>query len=40
MLGVSGLLLVAIVIELASTPVLARTDGFRDPGWTLVVVAG
>jgi small multidrug resistance pump len=40
MLGVAGLLLVAIVIEVASTSLLPRTDGFRDPGWTLVVVAG
>jgi len=35
-----GLLVVAIAIEVASTAALPRTDGFRDPGWAAVVVAG
>jgi small multidrug resistance pump len=35
-----GLLLVAITIEVAATSALGRTDGFRHPGWTPVVLAG
>ena len=35
-----ALLVVAIVIEVASTAALPRTDGFRDPFWAVVVVAG
>ena len=34
------LLLAAIGIEVAATSVLPRSQGFRDPGWTLVVIAG
>jgi small multidrug resistance pump len=34
------LLLSAIGIEVATTSTLPRTDGFRNPGWTLVVIAG
>lgn len=40
MLGPVGLLLVAIVVEVASTSALPRTDGFRHPGWSLAVIAG
>lgn len=34
------LLLAAIGVEVASTASLPRTQGFRDPGWTVVVMAG
>jgi small multidrug resistance pump len=33
-------LAVAIVIEVASTAALPRTDGFRDPFWAVIVVTG
>ncbi len=36
----AGLLVIAIVIEVASTAALPRTDGFRDPFWAVVVVCG
>jgi small multidrug resistance pump len=35
-----GLLMVAIVTEVAATTALPRADGFRDPAWTGFVVAG
>ena len=35
-----ALLVAAIAIEVASTAALPRTDGFRDPFWALIVVAG
>ena len=35
-----GILLAAIAAEVAATTVLGRTDGFRDPLWTALVVAG
>lgn len=35
-----GLLVMAVAIEVASTAALPRTDGFRDPLWAVVVVAG
>lgn len=35
-----GLLLVAITVEVAATSALGRTDGFRHPGWTSLVLAG
>lgn len=34
------MLFVAIVLEVASTAALPRTDGFRVPGWTAVVLVG
>jgi small multidrug resistance pump len=34
------LLVVAIAIEVASTALLPRTEGFRNPAWTVGVVAG
>ncbi|MBM7507310.1 small multidrug resistance pump [Nocardioides salarius] len=34
------LLAAAIVVEVAATATLPRTDGFTRPGWTAVVVAG
>jgi small multidrug resistance pump len=34
------LLVVAIGIEVASTAALPRADGFRDPVWAVIVVAG
>lgn len=40
MFGSAGLLLVAIAVEVASTSALARTEGFRHPAWTPLVVAG
>jgi small multidrug resistance pump len=39
-LGAWALLLSAIVVEVASTAALPRTDGFRDPLWTALVVGG
>ena len=35
-----ALLVVAVAIEVASTAALPRTDGFHDPFWAAVVVAG
>lgn len=35
-----GLLLGAIAVEVAATAALPRTGGFRDPGWTALVVLG
>lgn len=35
-----GLLFLAITIEVGSTAALPRTEGFRDPFWAAVVVAG
>lgn len=37
---VALLLAAAIVVEVAATATLPRTDGFTRPGWTAVVVAG
>lgn len=34
------LLLVAIGIEVVATSLLPKADGFRNPGWTLAVMAG
>ena len=34
------MLLVAIVVEVVATSALPRTDGFRQPSWTVAVVAG
>ena len=34
------LLLAAIAIEVIATSLLPKADGFRDPGWTLTVMAG
>jgi len=35
-----GLLLAAIATEVAATSALGRTDGFRDPVWSGLVIAG
>jgi small multidrug resistance pump len=35
-----GLLLAAIALEVAATSALGRTEGFRDPMWTSLVVVG
>jgi small multidrug resistance pump len=35
-----ALLIAAIVVEVASTATLPRSDGFRHPGWTAAVLAG
>jgi small multidrug resistance pump len=40
MVGAMVLLLVAIGIEVVATSLLPKADGFRDPGWTLAVMAG
>src|SRR5690348_1108946 len=40
MLTAFGLLLVAICTEVVSTAMLGRTDGFRAPGWSVMVLAG
>lgn len=34
------LLLAAIGIEVSASAALSRTDGFRDPLWTVLVVSG
>ena len=35
-----GLLLAAIATEVAATSALGRTEGFRDPLWSGLVIAG
>jgi small multidrug resistance pump len=40
MLGAFALLLVAIATEVAATVALPRTQAFRDPGWSALVLAG
>ncbi len=40
MWGAWLLLTAAIGVEVASTAALPRTQGFRDPGWTVAVMAG
>ena len=35
-----GLLLVAILTEVAATSALPRAEGFRDPLWTTLVLGG
>ena len=40
MFGAWALLLSAIVVEVGATAALPRTHSFRDPSWTLVVLAG
>ena len=40
MLGAWLLLLAAIAVEVAATSALPRSHGFRDPGWTAVVLGG
>jgi small multidrug resistance pump len=40
MLIATALLMVAIATEVAATAALPRADGFTNPGWTAVVVAG
>ena len=35
-----GVLLVAILSEVAATAALPRAEGFRDPGWTVFVLGG
>jgi small multidrug resistance pump len=35
-----GLLLAAILTEVAATTALPRTNGFRDPGWSALVIGG
>jgi small multidrug resistance pump len=35
-----GLLLAAIAAEVAATSALARTEGFRDPLWSGLVIGG
>jgi len=35
-----GLLLSAIGVEVAATAALPRTDGFRNPWWTALVLTG
>ncbi|QFR01632.1 multidrug efflux SMR transporter [Streptomyces phaeolivaceus] len=35
-----GLLVAAILVEVAATTNLARTDGFRDPLWSVAVLSG
>lgn len=40
MLGAWLLLAAAIVIEVAATSLLPRSQGFRHPGWTALVMGG
>ena len=40
MWGALGLLVVAIATEVAATSHLQRTEGFRNPGWSALVIAG
>ena len=40
MSGAFGLLMVAIATEVAATASLSRTEGFRNPMWTTLVVGG
>lgn len=40
MVGAWLLLVAAITVEVGSTAALSRTHGFRDPGWTALVLAG
>lgn len=40
MFAAFGLLLAAIVIEVAATSALPRTEGFRDPWWSGLVISG
>jgi len=40
MLAAFGLLLVAIALEVLATSALPRTEGFRDPLWSGLVVGG
>jgi small multidrug resistance pump len=40
MLGAWTLLVSAISVEVASTAVMPRTQGFRNPAWTALVLAG
>ncbi|MCW2866863.1 MAG: multidrug efflux transporter [Marmoricola sp.] len=35
-----GLLMLAITAEVGATAALPRTQGFREPGWTALVLAG
>ena len=40
MFGAFGLLLAAIATEVAATSALPRANGFRDPVWSGLVIAG
>jgi small multidrug resistance pump len=40
MFGAVVLLMTAIGVEVAATAVLPRAQGFTDPGWSAVVLAG
>ena len=40
MLAAWLLLIAAIAVEVVSTASLPKSDGFRDPGWTAVVLGG
>ena len=35
-----ALLMVAIAVEVVSTALLPKADGFRDPTWSIVVLVG
>lgn len=35
-----GLLALAVAAEVAATSALPRTEGFRDPAWSVLVLAG
>ena len=39
-MGAWAVLFVAIGIEVSASSALPRTDGFRNPGWSAVVVLG
>ena len=40
MFGAWALLVSAIAVEVGATAALPRTHGFREPGWTILVLGG
>lgn len=40
MIAAFGLLLAAIALEVLATSALPRTEGFRDPVWSVLVIGG
>jgi small multidrug resistance pump len=40
MFGAWALLVSAIAVEVGATAALPRTHGFREPGWTVLVLGG
>jgi small multidrug resistance pump len=40
MLGAWALLMSAIAVEVTSTALMPRSNGFREPGWAVLVLSG